>query len=159
MLDVGDEAPEFELVNQHGETVRRSDFDERRLVVYFYPRANTDGCTTEAREFDDALDRFADRDAAVVGISDDPVDDLAAFAREHDLEFDLLSDELGEVATLYESYGEKRMFGNSFDGVFRNTYVVGPDGRIEAVYEDVTPGGHAEEVLAALEEPSPEVTP
>lgn len=151
MLDVGDEAPEFELQNQHGETVRRSDFDGQRLVVYFYPRANTDGCTTEACEFNDALSQFADRDAAVVGISDDPVDDIADFAAEYDLEFDLLSDEFGEVATLYESYGEKRMFGNTFDGVFRNTYVVGPDGRIEAVYEGVSPDGHADEVLADLE--------
>ncbi|WP_226007165.1 thioredoxin-dependent thiol peroxidase [Natrinema salinisoli] len=151
MLDAGDEAPEFELQNQHGETVRRSDFDGQRLVVYFYPRANTDGCTTEACEFNDALPKLDDLDAAVVGISDDPVDDIADFAADYDLEFDLLSDEFGEVATLYESYGEKRMFGNTFDGVFRNTYVVGPDGRIEAVYEGVSPDGHADEVLADLE--------
>ncbi|WP_254764590.1 thioredoxin-dependent thiol peroxidase [Natrinema marinum] len=151
MLDVGDEAPEFELPNQHGETVRRSDFDGQRLVVYFYPRANTDGCTAEACGFNDALPQLADRDAAVVGISDDSVDDLADFAADYDLAFDLLSDEFGEVATLYESYGEKQMFGNTFDGVFRNTYVVGPDGRIEGVYEGVSPDGHADEVLADLE--------
>ncbi|MFB1062817.1 thioredoxin-dependent thiol peroxidase [Natrinema sp. H-ect4] len=151
MLDVGDEAPEFELLNQHGETVKRSDFEGQRLVVYFYPRANTEGCTTEARGFNDALSQLADRDAAVVGISDDPVDDLADFAADYDLEFDLLSDEFGEVATLYDSYGEKQMFGNTFDGVFRNTYIVDPDGRIEAVYEGVSPEGHADEVLADLE--------
>ncbi|ELY45555.1 thioredoxin-dependent thiol peroxidase [Natronorubrum tibetense] len=158
MLDVGDEAPEFELANQHGETVRRSDFDGERLVVYFYPRANTDGCTTEASAFNDALAEFDDRDVNVVGISDDPVADLESFAAEYDLEFDLLSDELGEVATLYESYGEKQMFGNTFDGVFRNTYVVGPDGSIETVYEGVTPEGHAEEVLEDLAESSVELT-
>src|SRR6056297_447754 len=151
MLDIGDEAPPFELPNQHGETVSYSDFEGQRLVVYFYPRANTDGCTTEACEFNDVLSTFAARDAAVVGISDDPVDDLADFAADYDLEFDLLSDEFGEVATLYESYGEKRLFGKTFDGVFRNTYVVGPDGHIEAVYEGVSPEGHADEVLAALE--------
>ncbi|SIR59086.1 peroxiredoxin [Natronorubrum thiooxidans] len=158
MLDVGDEAPEFELVNQHGDAVRRSAFEGQRLVVYFYPRANTDGCTTEACAFNDALPQFDDCDTHVVGISDDPVADLESFAAEYDLEFDLLSDELGEVATLYESYGEKHMFGNTFDGVFRNTYVVGPDGLIEAVYEGVTPEGHAAEVLEALEEPSAELT-
>ena len=158
MLDVGDEAPEFELANQHGETVRRSDFDGERLVVYFYPRANTDGCTTEACGFNDALAEFDGRDVNVVGISDDPVADLESFAAEYDLEFDLLSDELGEVATLYESYGEKQMFGNTFDGVFRNTYVVGPDGSIETVYEGVTPEGHAEEVLEDLAESSVELT-
>ena len=151
MLTVGDEAPEFELPNQHGETVSRSDFDGQRLVLYFYPRANTDGCTTEAREFNAARSQFAAHDVAVVGISDDPVDDLADFAADYDLEFDLLSDELGEVAALYDSYGEKQMFGKTFDGVFRNTYVVGPDGHIEAVYENVSPEGHAEEVLTALE--------
>ncbi|SDR08637.1 peroxiredoxin [Natronobacterium texcoconense] len=150
MLDIGDEAPEFELPNQHGETIRRSEFDGR-VVVYFYPRANTDGCTTEALEFEERLADFEDRDAAVVGISDDPVSDLESFADDHDLTFDLLSDEHGEVATLYDSYGEKKMFGNTFDGVFRNTYVVGPDGRIEAVYENVSPEGHADEVLAGLE--------
>ncbi|WP_440764470.1 thioredoxin-dependent thiol peroxidase [Natronorubrum sp. DTA7] len=157
MLDVGDEAPEFELSNQHGETVRRSDFDGERLVVYFYPRANTDGCTTEACGFNDALAEFDDRGVNVVGISDDPVEDLESFAAEYDLEYDLLSDELGEVATLYDSYGEKQMFGNTFDGVFRNTYVVGPDGSIEAVYEDVTPDGHAEEVLEDLADSSAEL--
>ncbi|MFC6718832.1 thioredoxin-dependent thiol peroxidase [Natrialbaceae archaeon GCM10025810] len=151
MLDVGDTAPEFELENQDGDLVRRSDFEGQRLVVYFYPRANTSGCTTEACGFNDAKPDFDDRDVAIVGISDDPVSDLESFADEYDLEFDLLSDEFGEVATLYESYGEKQMFGNTFDGVFRNTYVVGPDGRIESVYEGVTPDGHAEEVLEDLE--------
>jgi len=159
MLDVGDDAPEFELPNQRGETVARSDFDGQRLVVYFYPRADTEGCTLEARGFDEALARFEDRDVGVVGISDDPVDDLESFADEYDFGFDLLSDEFGEVATLYDSYGEKRMFGNTFDGVFRNTYLVGPDGRIEAVYEDVTPEGHAEEILADLADASAEATP
>ncbi|QRV14425.1 thioredoxin-dependent thiol peroxidase [Haloterrigena salifodinae] len=159
MLDVGDEAPEFELPNQHDETVRRSDFEGERLVVYFYPRANTEGCTTEACAFNDANPDFDDRGVNVVGISDDPVADLESFADDYDLAFDLCSDEMGEVATLYDSYGEKQMFGNTFDGVFRNTYVVGPDGRIEAVYEDVTPEGHAEEILADLEESSTELAP
>ncbi|WP_207587839.1 thioredoxin-dependent thiol peroxidase [Halomontanus rarus] len=152
MLDVGDDAPEFELPNQDGDIVRRSDFEGRRVVVYFYPRANTEGCTTEACEFRDENPTFEERDVAILGISDDPVDDLAAFAEEYELPFDLLSDEAGEVATLYESYGEKQMFGNTFDGVFRNTYVVGPDGRIEAVYEGVSPEGHAEEILADLQD-------
>ncbi|WP_255167491.1 thioredoxin-dependent thiol peroxidase [Natrononativus amylolyticus] len=150
MLTVGEEAPEFELQNQHGETVRRSDFEGQRLVVYFYPRANTEGCTIEACAFEDHRPDFEAENAAIVGISDDPVEDLAAFAEEYDLEFDLLADENGEVSTLYESYGEKQMFGNTFDGVFRNTYVVGPDGAVEAVYEGVSPEGHAEKVLEEL---------
>lgn len=152
MLEIGDGAPEFELPNQHGETVRRSDFDGQRVVVYFYPRAGTDGCTTEAREFEDVREDFEDRGVGIVGISDDSVADLEPFAADHELGFDLLSDPEGEVATLYDAYGEKRLFGNTFDGVFRTTYVVGPDGTIEAAYEDVSPDGHADDVLEDLGE-------
>ncbi|MFP9059976.1 thioredoxin-dependent thiol peroxidase [Natrialbaceae archaeon A-chndr2] len=151
MLEIGDEAPDFALQNQHGETVCLEDFSGRHLIVYFYPRANTEGCTVEACAFRDARPSFESENAAVVGISDDPVDDLASFAEEYDLEFDLLSDEDGEVSAAYDSYGEKNMFGNTFDGVFRNTYVVGPDGTISAVFEAVSPEGHAEEVLETLE--------
>ncbi|WP_114575636.1 thioredoxin-dependent thiol peroxidase [Saliphagus sp. LR7] len=153
MLEIGEPAPEFELPNQHGEPVSLDEFDGR-VVVYFYPRANTEGCTTEACGFRDELPAFDERDAAVVGISDDPVSDLAEFAAEYDLEFDLLSDEEGKIAAAYDSYGEKQMFGNTFDGVFRNTYVVGPDGRIEAVYEGVSPESHAGEVLDGIDEKS-----
>ncbi|AZH26069.1 thioredoxin-dependent thiol peroxidase [Haloplanus aerogenes] len=147
MLDIGDEAPDFALSDQHGETVSLADFRGQRLVLYFYPRADTPGCTTEACGFRDRLDDFAARDIAVVGVSDDPVDDLAAFAEKHDLTFPLLSDESGDVAAAYDSYGEKQMFGRTFDGVFRNTYVIGPDGRIDRVYEGVSPDGHAAEIL------------
>jgi peroxiredoxin Q/BCP len=151
MLDIGDEAPAFELPDQNGETVSLSSFRGRRVVVYFYPRAATPGCTTEACGFRDAYDRFRERDVTVVGISDDPVEDLAPFADEHDLPFRLLSDESGEVAGAYDSYGEKSMFGRTFHGVSRNTYVVDPGGRIARVYEGVSPEGHAEEILADLD--------
>jgi peroxiredoxin Q/BCP len=150
MVDIGDPAPEFELHDQHGETVSLSEFEGQRVVVYFYPRADTPGCTTEACSFRDAWDAYEERDIAVVGISDDPAEDLAVFAEKHDLPITLLSDEDGTVASAYDSYGEKNMFGNTFDGVFRNTYVVGEDGRIEAVYEGVNPEGHAEAILADL---------
>ncbi|MFC7045762.1 thioredoxin-dependent thiol peroxidase [Halobacteriaceae archaeon GCM10025711] len=150
MLEQGADAPGFELPDQDGDTVSLADFRGRRVVVYFYPRADTPGCTTEACGFRDAWDEFEDRDVAVVGISDDPVADLAAFQEKYDLPFHLLSDESGEVASAYDSYGEKQMFGNTFDGVFRNTYVVDEDGRIELVFEGVSPDGHAEELLDAL---------
>jgi len=150
MLDVGDEAPEFELHDQHGEPVALSEFEGQQVVVYFYPRADTEGCTKEARGFRDAYEEFAERNVAVLGISDDPVEDLADFAEKHDLPIALLSDESGEVASAYDSYGEKNMFGNTFDGVFRNTYVVDEAGRVAATYEGVDPEGHAEEILADL---------
>ncbi|WP_254863178.1 thioredoxin-dependent thiol peroxidase [Halovivax gelatinilyticus] len=150
MLEPGDDAPAFELSNQHGETVSLSEFSGQPVVVYFYPRANTEGCTVQACEFRDASSDLDRLDAEVVGISDDPVEDLASFAEDYDLEFHLLSDEDGSVSAAYDSYGEKQMFGNTFDGVFRNTYVVDEDGTIAAVFEGVTPEGHADEVLAAL---------
>lgn len=150
MLSVGDEAPEFELPDQNGDPVALADHADSPVVLYFYPRADTPGCTTEAAGFRDAWDEFQERGVAVFGISDDPIPDLAAFAEEYDLPFPLLSDEDGEVSSAYETYGEKDMFGNTFDGVFRNTYVVGTDGTITHVYEDVSPEGHAEEILDDL---------
>ncbi|WP_435358743.1 thioredoxin-dependent thiol peroxidase [Haloarchaeobius sp. DFWS5] len=151
MLDIGADAPDFELLDQHGETVSLSDYEGQRVVLYFYPRANTPGCTTQACSFRDNWDAYEERDIAVLGVSDDPVDDLTTFEDDHDLPITLLSDENGEVSTLYESYGEKRMFGNTFDGVFRNTYVVGEDGTIELSYEGVDPEEHAETILADLD--------
>ncbi|MCO8245263.1 thioredoxin-dependent thiol peroxidase [Haladaptatus sp. AB643] len=149
MLESGQTAPSFELPNQDGDQVSLADFDTT-VVVYFYPRADTPGCTTEACGFRDSWEEFEARDVPVLGISDDPVSDLAKFREKYDLPFDLLSDESGDVASAYDSYGEKRMFGNTFDGVFRNTFVVGSDGTVEAVFEDVSPDGHADEILAAL---------
>ena len=151
MLDVGAEAPDFELPDQDGDLVSLSDYRGQRVVLWFYPRANTEGCTMEACSFRDNWDAFEDRDIAVLGVSDDVVADLKEFEADHDLPVRLLSDEHGEVATIYESYGEKQMFGNTFDGVFRNTYVVDEEGTIELVYEGVDPEEHAEEILADLD--------
>ncbi len=140
MLDTGDDAPEFTLEDQHGEPVSLAEFDGR-VVVYFYPRADTPGCTTEACGFRDAWDDFEERDVTVLAVSDDPVEDLADFAEKHDLPFHLLSDPDGEVASAYDSYG-----GSS---AARNTYVI-ENGEVVAAYEGVSPEGHAEEILADL---------
>jgi peroxiredoxin Q/BCP len=152
MLDVGDTAPEFELPDQRGDPVSLADFSGQRVVVYFYPRANTPGCTTEARGFRDAYDEFERRDVPILGVSDDPVEDLAEFEDDHGLPFRLLSDESGEVARAYDSYGEKNVAGNAVEGVFRNTYVVDEAGTIALAYEDVTPEDHAERILADLDD-------
>jgi len=150
MLDVGTTAPGFELPDQDGETATLSAYEGQRVVLYFYPRADTPGCRKEACSFRDEWERFEDDDIAVLGVSDDQVEDLRDFADEYDLPFRLLSDEDGSVSSQYDSYGEKNMFGNTFDGVFRNTYLIDPEGRIERVYEGVSPEGHAEEILADL---------
>lgn len=151
MLKAGDPAPGFELQNQDGDTVSLTDFAGSYAVVYFYPRADTPGCTMEACSFRDNWGLYEDADVAVVGISDDPVDDLADFAAKYDLPFDLLSDEDGSISSAYDSYGEKSMFGNTFDGVFRNTFVVDPDGAIVETFEGVDPEDHADEVLEVVE--------
>jgi peroxiredoxin Q/BCP len=147
MPDVGDEAPSFELPDQDGNEVALADFEGQHVVLYFYPRADTPGCTNEATGFRDRWDEYRDRDVQVLGVSDDPVADQAAFAEKYDLPFPLLADVDGSVSAAYDSYGEKNMFGKTFDGVFRNTYVIGPDGTIEAVYEVVEPDGHAASLL------------
>ena len=151
MLTVGDPAPSFTLRNQDDEPVSLADARGSYAVVYFYPRADTPGCTTEACGFRDRSDAFDRRDVAVYGISDDPVSALSAFAADYDLGFELLADEDGSVARAYDSYGEKQMFGRTFDGTFRNTYIVDPEGSIAAAFEGVSPDGHADDVLDALE--------
>lgn len=141
MLAAGEPAPDFELPDQHGETVAIADFDA--AVVYFYPRADTPGCTTQACGFRDQYDAFERRGVPVFGVSDDPVEDLAAFAKRYDLPFRLLADTDGAVAHAYDSYDDEAGRAR------RNTYVVA-DGTVECVFEGVDPEGHAEEILAAL---------
>jgi peroxiredoxin Q/BCP len=151
MLEPGEAAPDFELRNQDGEPVALSDYRGQPVVVYFYPRADTPGCTTQACSFRDNWDAYEERGVAVLGISDDSVEDLVDFAEKYDLPVELLSDEDGSVASAYDSYGEKNVFGNEVTGVFRNTYVVDADGRIAAAYAGVDPEGHAEKLLADLD--------
>ena len=147
MLAVDDPAPAFELPDQHGNPVALP--EDGTAVVYFYPRANTSGCTTEAIGFRDAYDEFAQRGIGVFGISDDPVEDLADFADAYDLPFRLLSDADGEVGRAYDSYGERDVLGDTIEVAFRNTYVV-RDGEIALAYEGVDPEGHATDVLEDL---------
>ncbi|MFC7235174.1 peroxiredoxin [Halosegnis marinus] len=148
MLEPGTEAPRFALPNQDDETVSLP--EEGIAVVYFYPRADTPGCTTEACGFRDAWDEYEDRGVHVFGISDDPVPALRTFADEYDLPVELLSDTDGEVSRAYDSYGEKNVFGNTVEGVFRNTYVV-RDGEVVLAYEGVDPEDHAEQLLADID--------
>ncbi len=147
MLDEDTEAPTFTLPDQNDEPVSLDNFRGSWVVVYFYPRADTPGCTTEACGFRDLWDLFEERGIDVLGISDDPVPDIKDFAEKHDLPFTLLSDESGEVAEAYDSFGEKEVFGNEVMGVFRNTYLIDPDGRIAHTYEGVAPDEHAADVL------------
>ncbi|CAB0618665.1 thioredoxin-dependent thiol peroxidase [Corynebacterium diphtheriae] len=149
-LAVGDTAPSFSLPNDTGTTTSLSDYSGQRVLVYFYPRANTPGCTKEACDFRDSLAQLNDLGIAVVGISPDKVDKLAAFRDDHDLTFPLLSDATKEVMTAYGAFGEKKNYGKIVQGVIRSTFVIGADGRIELALYNVRATGHVARVVKEL---------
>lgn len=149
-LAVGDTAPSFSLPNDTGTTTSLSDYSGQRVLVYFYPRANTPGCTKEACDFRDSLAQLNDLEIAVVGISPDKVDKLAAFRDDYDLTFPLLSDATKEVMTAYGAFGEKKNYGKIVQGVIRSTFVIGADGRIELALYNVRATGHVARVVKEL---------
>ena len=150
MVREGDAAPAFELESDRGEAVRLEDFRGRRVVLYFYPRDDTSGCTKEACGFRDALPDFEDVDAVVLGVSPDDVASHVKFRAKYGLNFPLLADPDHEVAEAYGVWGTKKMYGREYEGILRTTFVIGADGRVEKVFEKVKPAGHAEEILQAL---------
>jgi peroxiredoxin Q/BCP len=150
MLQVGDQAPDIELLTDSGEPFRLSDLKGKRVVLYFYPRADTPGCTTEACEFRDNLKQFAKKGTAVVGVSPDKPAAQARFKSKYELPFTLLADEEKAAAEAYGVWQEKNMYGKKTMGIVRSTFVIGPDGKIEKVYSKVKAQGHAAAVLAEL---------
>lgn len=150
MIEVGDQAPDFTLLSDRGETVRLSELRGTRVVLYFYPRDDTSGCTAEACGFRDTLPAIQELHATVLGVSPDPVRSHERFRDKHDLNFPLLADEEHRVAEAYGAWGTKKMYGREYEGVLRSTFVIGGDGRIERVYRKVRPAGHADEVVAEL---------
>ncbi len=150
MLQEKDQAPDFELTADDGSTVRLSELRGRRVVLFFYPRADTPGCTTEACEFRDHNDEFDRSGAVILGISPDPVEDIRAFREKFSLPYRLLADADHEVAEAYGVWAKKNMFGNEFWGVERSTFVIDPEGRLERIYRKVKPEGHASAVLEAI---------
>lgn len=149
-LAAGDQAPAFTLPDQNGRDVSLSDFKGKRFVLFFYPKADTPGCTLEAQAFRDKLPEFRAKGVEIVGISPDSPKDQKNFCDKYDLPYTLLADDGGEVAQRFGVWGEKTMFGRTYFGVFRTTFVIGPDGVIERVFPNVSVEGHADEVLASL---------
>jgi thioredoxin-dependent peroxiredoxin len=155
MLRPGDKAPSFTLPDQNGDPVKLSDLRGQTVVLYFYPRADTPGCTTQACG---VRDRDADYEAAgarVIGVSPDEPEALKKFARKYDLDFTLLADPDHAVAETYGAWGEKSMYGKKYMGILRNTYVIDPDGRVARILPKVQPKKHDALVLKALAELSP----
>ena len=148
---VGEKAPAFRLPRDGVGNVSLSDFKGRKLVVYFYPKADTPGCTKEAIAFSGLKRAFAKADTDVVGVSADPVKAQDKFRDKYGLTIPLASDEEKKMLTAYGVWGEKSMYGRKFMGVRRTTVLIGRDGRIAQVWENVKVPGHAEAVLAAAE--------
>jgi thioredoxin-dependent peroxiredoxin len=152
-LQPGDIAPDFSLPDGAGNIVKLSDFRGQRVVLYFYPRDNTPGCTKEACSFRDAYSDFLDANTNVFGISTDDAKAHTKFATKFNLPFPLLTDADGKVSRAYESYGLKKFMGKEYMGISRNTFLISPNGTIERIYFKVKPESHAAEVLADVTNP------
>ena len=146
-LEAGDIAPAFSLPNDKGETVSLADYAGKKVVVYFYPRANTPGCTTEACDFTERLEDFNDAAVDVIGISPDTPEKLAKFRADHDLRITLLSDATKDVMKAWGAFGEKQNYGKTVQGVIRSTFLVDADGTIAHAQYNVRASGHVARVL------------
>ncbi len=150
-LAEGAKAPSFRLPRDGGSTVALEDFADRKLVLFFYPRADTPGCTKEAIDFTRLANAFAESQTAVLGVSADPPKAQEAFRNKHELSVPLASDEQHAMLQAYGVWGEKSMYGRTFLGILRTTVLIGADGRIIRIWRNVRVDGHADEVLAAAQ--------
>jgi len=150
LIDPGKKAPAFRLKDQTGETRSLSDFEGRPVVLYFYPKDDTPGCTAESCAFESNLPGFKAGKAAVLGVSILDEKSKAKFANKHGLTFPLLADPDHEVAEKYGVWQQKMRYGRKYMGIVRTTYLIGPDGKVQRRWDNVKVDGHAEEVLGAL---------
>lgn len=150
MLKEGDPAPDIQLETDSGAPFRLSGMKGKTVVLYFYPKADTPGCTTEACEFRDFSHEFAGKNAVIVGISPDAVKSQAKFKGKYDLPFTLLADADRTAAEAYGVWKEKNMYGKKVMGIERTTFIIGPEGKIARIFSKVKAQGHAEKVLAVL---------
>ena len=150
MLKVGDPAPDFEAVLDSGEKVSLDQFKGKRVVLYFYPKDNTPGCTREACDFRDNISDIEQKDVVVLGVSPDSVKSHQKFKEKFDLPFPLVSDEAREVAQAFGVWREKKMYGKTRMGIVRSTFIIDEEGRLAKVYDNVKVKGHLEDVLQSL---------
>lgn len=150
MLEVGDRAPQFTLQDQDGAKVALKNLKGQPVVVYFYPKDDTPGCTTQACGIRDQWQEFEEAGAVVLGISPDDVDSHATFAAKYDLPHRLLADPERTVIQKYGAWGKKSMYGKEYEGVIRSSVLVGPTGKIAAVWPNIQPKKHADSVLRAI---------
>jgi thioredoxin-dependent peroxiredoxin len=152
MLKVGQKAPDFKLKSDSGDEVSLQDFKGKRVVVYFYPRASTPGCTVEACEFRDLRPKFEKENVVVLGVSADPEKALANFKKKQNLNFTLLGDPTHKMIKNYGVWRMKKFMGRSFKGIVRSTFLIAPDGKIAGIWDNVSAKGHAGEVFEKVAE-------
>jgi len=150
MLEIGDKAPQFMLLSDSGEPVSLKSFKGKTVVLYFYPKDDTPGCTQEACAFRDDYKTFAKQEAQILGVSLDPLKSHQKFKQKFRLPFPLLSDENAAVSKAYGVYKEKNMYGRKYWGIERTTFIIGPDQKIKFVFPKVKVNGHHQAVLDAL---------
>lgn len=151
-LEIGKLAPSFTLPNQEGKEVRLEDYKGKHVVLYFYPKDMTPGCTTQACDFRDSHESFAELDAVIIGISPDPAESHQKFMNKHDLPFMLLADENHQVAEAYDVWKLKKNFGKEYYGVERSTFIIDKEGILQKEYRKVKVDGHVEEALQFIRE-------
>lgn len=151
MLQLNDQAPDFALIDDHQQTVRLQDFRGRWIVLYFYPKDNTSGCTLEAREFTKALNTFGSLNAVVLGVSPDSIESHCRFRDKHELKLSLLSDPDHAALEAYNVWDLKKMMGREYYGVIRSTFIIDPKGVIRALWRKVKVNNHVNTVLQTLE--------
>ncbi len=151
-LKIGKQAPAFGLKNQDGEVISLNDFKGKNVVVYFYPKDDTPGCTKEACNFRDEFPKFDKLNAVIIGISPDSPESHTKFRNKYNLQFDLLSDEKKEIVKKYEVWKEKNLYGKKYMGVERTTFVIDAKGKIAKIFPKVKVENHNEEIIAALKE-------
>ena len=150
MIEEGRAAPDFELQSDSAETVKLSDFRGRPVVLYFYPKDDTPGCTTEACEFRDAFDVFRERGVEVLGVSPDDIASHQKFKTKHELPFTLLADPDHAVAEQYGVWGERKFAGKTYMGIKRSTFIIDEEGKVARAMMGIKPAGHAAQVLDSL---------
>ena len=148
-LKVGQKAPDFTVLNDKNEKVKLSDLKGKKVVLYFYPKDDTPGCTTEACAFRDGIDEIKKKGATVIGVSTDSVESHQKFKKKFDLNFSLLADTDKKIVEAYGTWKEKSMYGRKFMGVLRKTFLIGADSRIIRIWPKVRVPGHAQDVLLA----------
>jgi len=149
-LEVGQQAPGFSGLDHDGNEVTNSDYEGRRLVMYFYPKAFTPGCTTESCDFRDRYQLFAEAGYSIVGVSPDAPEDLARFREEYELPFTLISDPDHALAAAFGAWGMKKNYGREYEGLIRSTVVIGENGAVEEAWYNVKATGHAGRVAGSV---------